>query len=343
MFPIDNDIKPHYNRYEHIGFDEMCQHFLLSKEARTLSLGKVLRLSDDEAYAAFKAVRFSENGGEAVCPKCSGIDVYEFKSRKIFKCAACQSQFSLTSGTIFANRKLAIRDILAAIAIFVNGAKGHSALQLSRDLGVQYKTAFVLSHKIREALASQVPAELSGEVEVDGAYFGGYVKPRNYKENRRDRRLAQNQTGKRRVVVVMRERGGNAATHVFKAEGEAIETISARVVPGSTIHADEAASWDALHGLYDVKRINHSEAYSHDGACTNQAESFFSRLRRAEVGIHHHIRRRYLHAYASEMAWRENHRRESNGAQYMKMIQAVTHNGVSSQWKGYWQRGKANG
>lgn len=56
----------------------------------------------------------------------------------------------------------------------MNGAKGHSALQLSRDLGVQYKAAFVLPHKIREAMASQIPAELSGEVEVDGAYFGGY-------------------------------------------------------------------------------------------------------------------------------------------------------------------------
>ena len=338
MNVLDNDIFDTYNRYEDIGFRYMCQHFLLSKEARTLSLGKVLRLSDDEAYAAFKAIRFTENGGEAVCPKCGSVDVYEFKSRKIFKCVGCKSQFSLTSGTIFANRKLAIRDILAAIAIFMNGAKGHSALQLSRDLGVQYKTAFVLSHKIREAMASQIPAELSGEVEVDGAYFGGYVKPRNYKENRRDRRLAENQSGKRQVVIAMRERSGNTATQVFNSESEAVEAITATVEPGSTIHADEATSWDPLHALYDVKRINHSEAYSHDGACTNQAESFFSRLRRAEIGIHHHIRRRYLNAYASEMAWRENHRRQSNGAQYFLTVHAASHHPVSKQWKGYWQR-----
>lgn len=241
----------------------MCQHFLLSKEARTLSLGKVLRLSDDEAYAAFKAIRFTENGGEPLCPKCGSVDVYEFKSRKIFKCVGCKAQFSLMSGTIFANRKLAIRDILAVIAIFMNGAKGHSALQLSRDLGVQYKTAFVLSHKISEAMASQIPAELSGEDEVDGAYFGGCVKPRNYKENRRDRRLAENQSGKRQVVIAIREPSGNTATQVFNSESEAVEAISATVEPGSTIHADEATSWDPLHALYDVKRINHSEAYSH--------------------------------------------------------------------------------
>src|SRR6185437_11101166 len=99
------------------------------------------------------------------------------------------------------------RDLLAAIAIFVNGAKGHSALQLSRDLDCQYKTAFVLAHKLREAMgAADKGAKVSGEVEIDGMYTGGYVKPTNYKEHRRDRRLAINQNGKRQVVIVARER-----------------------------------------------------------------------------------------------------------------------------------------
>jgi transposase-like protein len=320
----------------------MSQHFLLSKEARTLSLAGVLRLSDDEAFARFKAIRFSANGGEPFCPKCGGVKVYEFKARKIFKCAACSAQFTLTSGTIFASRKLALRDILSAVAIFMNGAKGHSALQLSRDLQVQYKTAFVLSHKIREAMASQLPAELSGEIEIDGAYFGGYVKPRNYKENRRDRRLRENQSGKRKVVVAIRERNGATVTHVLDREDQALPIIAATVAPGSIVHADEAASWDSLHAFYETKRINHSEAYSHDGACTNQAESFFSRLRRAEIGIHHHIRRRYLSAYANEMAWRENNRRVSNGAQYLLTVHAVAHHPISKKWTGYWQRGQRN-
>ena len=244
----------------------------------------------------------------------------------------------MTSGTIFASRKLPVRDILAAIAIFMNGAKGHSALQLSRDLNVQYKTAFVLARKIREAMAAQIPVMLAGEVEIDGAYFGGYVKPRNYKENRRDRRLSGNQTGKRKVVVAMRERNGSTVTGVFESETDAVKTVTTTVESGSVIHAGEASSWDALHSFYEAKRINHSEAYSHEGACTNQAESFFSRLRRAEIGIHHHIRQRYLSSYASEMAWRENHRRESNGAQYLMTVHAAAHHPVSQQWKGYWQR-----
>jgi hypothetical protein len=69
-----------------------------------------------------------------------------------------------------------------------------------------------------------------------------------------------------------------------------------------------------------------------------QAESFFSRLRRAEIGIHHHVAGPYLAAYASEMAWRENNRRVSNGEQYLMTTNAALTHPVSRQWKGYWQR-----
>lgn len=97
-------------------------------------------------------------------PRSARAAVYTYTTRKLFKCKACSHQFSVTSGTIFASRKLPIRDYLLTIAIFVNGAKGHSALQLSRDLDCQYKTAFVMAHKIREAMASEAGETVSGEV-----------------------------------------------------------------------------------------------------------------------------------------------------------------------------------
>lgn len=317
----------------------MAQHFLLSTAARTLSLAKVARMSDDEARDAFRQIRWAATEGAPVCPSCGCLAVYSYKSRPVFKCKACEHQFSVTSGTIFASRKLPVRDYLLAIAIFVNGAKGHSALQLSRDLDVQYKTAFVLAHKIREALAAEIDdMKASGTVEIDGAYFGGYSKPANHKENRRDRRLAINQTGKRQVVVIMREREGRTLPFVFKSEAESVKTIAERVDANATVHADEATHWDRLHGLYLTKRINHEHAYSDDGACTNQAESFFSRLRRAEIGTHHHIAGPYLSAYSREMAWREDHRRVSNGEQYLMIASAALAHPVSRQWKGYWQR-----
>jgi transposase-like protein len=317
----------------------MAQHFLLSAAARTLSIASVARMSDEEAWEAFKLIRWSDTKGEPVCPRCGCVDAYAYKTRKLFRCKGCSHQFSVTSGTIFASRKRPIRDYLLAIAIFVNGVKGHSALQLSRDLNCQYKTAFVLSHKLREAVAAEAKdATVSGEVEVDGLYAGGHVRPANRKQDRVDRRRAEHQSGKRRVVVVMRERNGKTLPFVFKSEDAALPTIRERVAIGSTVHADEASHWDALHARYLTKRINHSEAYSDGEACTNQAESFFSRVRRAEIGIHHHIAGPYLSAYANEMAWREDNRRVSNGVQYLMITDAALKHPVSKQWCGYWQR-----
>lgn len=232
-----------------------------------------------------------------------------------------------------------MRDILAAIAVFINGAKGYSALHLSRDLGIDYKTAFVLLHKVREAIAmARETGALSGDVEVDGAYFGGYVKPANERKDRKDRRLAHNQSGKRQVVIVARQRGGATLTHVAANEAAGVAFAAANVQRGATIHADEASHWDRLAAHFPTKRINHKEAYSKNGACTNMAESFFSRLRRAEVGTHHHIAGRYLGAYAAEMAWRKDQNRVANGTQFTMAMAAVTAAPKSAQWCGYWQR-----
>ena len=317
----------------------MAQHFLLSAKARSLSLKAVFRMGEDAAYQTFCHLRWPETEGEAVCPRCGCVETYNIATRRKFKCVACHHQFSVTSGTIFASRKLSFTDLLAAIVIFVNGAKGISALQASRDLDVQYKTAFVLFHKLREAMARELAdTKLEGTVEMDGAYFGGHVRPANRKEDRKDRRLAVNQTGKRQFVVIMRERGGRALPFVVRQEGDAVPYVRDHVDNLAVIHADEASSWDALHAGWQAWRINHSLAYSAEGACTNQAESYFSRLRRMEVGTHHHIAGPYLYAYAGEAAWRENNRRQCNGSQAMMVAGSAMEARQSRQWSGYWQR-----
>ena len=223
----------------------MSSHFLLSAKARTLSLSAILRMTDEEAEAAFVRIRWAD--GNPVCPACECPTVYDCRKANgapRWRCKACRKDFSVTSGTIFAFHKMPLRSYLAAIAIFVNEVKGKSALALSRDLDCQYKTAFVLAHKLREAMASELKGmQLGGDgetVEVDGGYFGGYVKPANFKENRRDRRLARNQNGKRRVVVVIRERGGRTLPQVFRSESAALGWISGRVARGTKLVADEA-------------------------------------------------------------------------------------------------------
>jgi len=327
----------------------MAQHFLLSSAAKTLSLATVLRMDEGQAEDVFRRVRWASTGGAAVCPHCDCPITYECRrptGALRFRCKACRKDFSITSGTIFAHHKMPLRNYLAAIAIFINEVKGKSALALSRDLGTAYKTAFVLAHKLRETMASEMKGmRIGGEgetAEIDGAYFGGYMKPANAKENRRDRRLAQNQTGKRQAVVVIRERGGRTLPAVFKTEAQAIAWIKSRVHADTAIMADEAASWNALHARYDVSRIDHGQLYSTGtGTYTNGAESFFSRMRRAEIGHHHHIAGVYLVRYAQELAWREDHRRVSNGAQVTAVAGLAMAAPVSVDWCGYWQRGKA--
>jgi hypothetical protein len=267
------------------------------------------------------------------------LDHYDVSTRRRFKCAACGKQFSVTSGTILASRKMSFVDLLAAVCIVANAAKGISALQLSRDLDCQHKTAFVLAHKTREALASETKDHaLDGDVAVDGAYFGGHIRPANYAENRIDRRLAKYQTGKRRVVIAFRQRKGRTLTFVERTEADGVEIAKRVVSRSATMHADEASHWDALHEGWQVHRINHSEAYCTGDECTNQAESYFSRLRRMVSGQHHFVTPQYLHQYAAHAAWLEDHRREANGALAHRAISLAMAHPVSRNWSGHWRR-----
>ena len=323
----------------------MAQHFLLSREAKTLSLAQVFRMTDAEAETAFRRIRWAETNGGPICPHCGSLTVYECRrpsGAARWRCKDCGKDFSITSGTLFASHKLPLRGYLAAIAIFCNEVKGKSMLALSRDLGLSYKSAFVLAHKLREAMAEEMKHRQIGddrpEAEVDGAYFGGYVKPANLKEDRVDRRLAKNQSGKRKVVVVIRERGGETFPGVFKSEGEALSWVARRVRKGTVLHADEAPSWNDLHARYEMKRIDHQAAYSLDGASTNMAESYFSRIRRGEMGHHHHISGPYLLRFAQEAAWREDNRRVPNGDQVQRVAKLALGRKKSVDFSGYWQR-----
>ncbi len=321
------------------------QHFLLSSSAKTLSLAQVFRMTDAEAEETFRRVRWAETAGAPVCPSCGGVDAYDCRrpnGAPRFRCRACGKDFSITSGTLFASHKLPLRAYLAAIAIYCNEVKGKSMLAMSRDLGLSYKAAFVLCHKMREAMAEEMKGRTVGGAgkvaEVDGGYFGGYVKPANVREKRIDRRLGFNQNGKRKAVVIIRERDGKSLPAVFRTEGAALSWIKSRIAKGTTINADESPAWNDLHSRFEMKRINHQEAYSLDGASTNWAEEYFSRLRRAEIGHHHHIAGAYLLRYAQEAAWREDNRRISNGDQTSRVAALAMKGKPSVDFAGYWQR-----
>jgi len=156
------------------------------------------------------------------------------------------------------------------------------------------------------------------------------------------RRFTENQSGKRKVVVVIRERGGNTLPGVFASENHALSFIRSRIEKGTLVNADESGAWNNLHARYEMKRINHQGAYSLNGACTNWAELFFSRMRRAEIGHHHHVAGPYLIRFAQEAAWREDNRRVSNGEQVNRVAGLAMASKPSVDFAGYWQRHRQN-
>src|SRR4051794_6960473 len=172
----------HEGRTDFVRRVGMAQHFLLSAAARSLSAAKVMRMSDGGVVNVFLRLRWPETDGKPVCPGCGGMICYacpRSPNRPRWRCKACRGDFSITSGTLFAHHKLPLRTYLLAVVAFCNEVTGHSMLALSRELDVQYKTAFVRAHKMREAMASGSKALRIGgagrEVELDGAYFGGHV------------------------------------------------------------------------------------------------------------------------------------------------------------------------
>lgn len=337
----------------------MSQHFLLSAKSRTISELEVARMSEDEARETFEKLRWSDTDGKPVCNNCGCTDSYVINTtsktgRNIrrYKCAACRSQYTVTSGTIFASHKLELRTYLMAIIVFVNAVKGISASQMSRALGVQYKTSFVLLHKLRAALVdAQNEDKLSGTVEIDGCYVGK-TRPANKKEDRLDLRLFANQNPNKRCVLVARQRAevgsditGACATKTFIVKSENSSVINKiatkHITKNSTIHTDGANGYDDLSAWFEVKVGDHSISYKADnGACSNQAESYFSRFRRLQYGQCHRLSNLYLSNYAVEVAYREDNRRLSNKALMIdvatKAINTPTHN----EWTGYWQGNK---
>ena len=174
----------------------MAQHFLLSAASRTLSLKAIYKAGEDAAYETFKPSTLAGHERRA------GLPALRLRSGLHDHIAASLQVPRLPSPVLghvwhdLRQPKLAFTDLLTAISLLVNGAKDLSAVQLSRDLDAQYKTAFVLAHKLRETMAASQCRDtlLDGKVEMDGTYFGGHIRPENRKEDRIDRRLKRHQS-----------------------------------------------------------------------------------------------------------------------------------------------------
>ena len=242
------------------------------------------------------------------CLKCNGENVAPVSDRKVYVCYSCDYQFSVTVGTIFHDTHLPLTKWFLVTYLITESRKGISANQIKRMLGISYKTAWYLCHRIRKAMA-EADHKLSGTVEIDEMYIGGHTKNAD-------------KWKKHAPVVGIRERGGHL--HFISAANlnqDKINEIIARNVDKTVdvIMTDESKLYNFETTMYhkaEHKRVNHKrEEYVRyeGGLCvtTNAIESAFSLFKRGVVGAWHKVSVKHLPAYLQEMTWRFNNRKNN--------------------------------
>lgn len=347
----------------------MAIRFSQAKSYRDLTIQDITNLSAAEAHEKCIVARWG--GRETVtCPECGFIHKHYFnRARRTWRCRACHASFSVTSGTIFANRRLPFQTILLIMYRFVASPKSVAAHQGHAELGMTQRTLYLSLGKIREALWQQrETGQLQGIVHIDGGHFCG--KPRRPRVRKGitsaivNSRLRNRKAGiippkkgvtiepwnldklkNRRVVIVMREvspipKRGAIRTRVIvvKAETAAnvLTAIHANVSEGATIMTDESPAYSRLGAWYDHQAVKHAAEYCRDdGVNQNQAESFIARLRRMEYGTLHGMRAPYFGLYANEAAWREDTRWNSLGEKFNILLCMVFKSRWSKAWRGY--------
>lgn len=349
------------------------QHFLMSAKLRDQTLWDLAGWTDEECLWYVVELRWGSRDRVA-CPACGGIGrAFARVARGQLRCRHCDHHFSPLHGCVFEDRKIPIKKLLMAVSLYAASAKGIPALYLSRVLDVQVKTAAVLLGKLRETLVRQRDGRiLEGVVEIDGGHFCGKPRHGRFRLKSRPEDVAANVQARlrgekpprrkarnaaearnwarhklRRIVMVLREKHpipGRGSTRTRVAIGYTENAkIAARlaqslVKPGSLIMTDENAAYTALSCWFDHRCVEHAVEFSSlDGTNENQAESYFSRLRRAEYGTFHGFRPKYLFDYAQEFAWREDVRRLTEGEKINDLFQRIFANGLSRWWRGYWQ------
>jgi transposase-like protein len=231
------------------------------------------------------------------------------KRAQVYQCLekTCKSQFSATNGTIFHDSHLPICKWFMAIALLVDAKKSMSALQLSRHLDCNYRTAWYLAHRIREAMVDADAPKLTGVVEIDETYIGG--KQRGHKAKRKNKD----------VVIGVRERGGQVRlVHTADASAESLYKVAAQhISPDATaIMTDENPGYNfRLTRLRNVRhaRIKHKDrVYVKGDVHTNTVESAFSLLKRGLIGSFHQVSIKHLQRYLNEFGYRFNRREDAD-------------------------------
>lgn len=267
------------------------------------------RFNDDEAARKhLEAIRWP-NGAE--CPHCGGVERNsplngDSHRAGLYFCGDCRQQFTVTVGTVFERSKVPLHKWVYATHLICASKKGMSSKQLERMLGVTYKTAWFMTHRIREAMTNGFTSKLGGNgtaVEVDETYWGN---------NGKQRKGARGYAHKMKVVSLVERDGEKRSFHIPAVNAKTLRPIlKAQIAEKARLMTDEHKVYNKIgkefveHGV-----VTHSSGeYARGDITTNSVESSFALLKRGLVGTFHHVSEQHLQRYATEFDFRWNHRK----------------------------------
>ena len=265
--------------------------------------------SDEKCRALLEKLRWPKG---IECPRCKGTKITRLDG-KVLLCLPCEYHFTGTVGTLFADTHLPLEKWFLAALLLCEAKKGMSACQIQRTIGVSYKTAWYLCHRIREAMIQAQSPTLWGTVEVDETYVGGVEKG-----GKRGR------GSNKQIVIGLRQRGGELRLfHVQDVKSGTLERYIKDNISGAVdvIITDDSSTYpkaieaDPLFGDFRGKHqtINHSSGlYVRGTIHTNTIENSFSLLKRGMFGTWHHVSAKHLWRYLTEMMFRFNRRNHSD-------------------------------
>jgi transposase-like protein len=289
--------------------------------------------TDADAYKFLEDLRWS---GDPVCPHCEAHDPYFLtpkngatrtttrgtqSERRVWKCCACRKQFSVLTGTIFHGTKIPVRTWVFVVFEMASSKNGVSAREIERKYGLTPKSAWFMVHRIREAMKREPMAGLlTGRVVVDETYIGG--KPKNRHNHKPGRQGQHDMTPV--VALVSRETGEVVSKVLPNVTGENLaEAMRGEVEPARVVlHTDKGKQYVILGRSFKGHETvdHHAGEYVRGDVSTNQAEAFFSQLKRSIDGTHHHVSVDHLHRYLAEFAFRHTYRKDSDTERMARIV-----------------------
>jgi transposase-like protein len=286
----------------------------------------------DKARELLEGMRW-KNG--TTCPHCNATKAYKLEAKTtsksggrkgLWKCAECRKQFTVTVGTIFEDSRIPLNKWLYAINLICSSKKGMSAHQLHRMLGITYKSAWFMAHRIRYAMTQEpLFSKLNGTVEADETYVGG--KAKNMHKSEREKRIQGRGTVDKAPVVTLVERNGRVKSQYMESvTGENLkQALLECVEKDAIVNTDESPSYSFVQKEFaEHQAVNHKKGeYVREKAHVNTAESVHALLKRGIIGTYHHVSKKHLHRYLDEFDFRFNARKISDGERTVKAIESV--------------------